>query len=248
MYLDDPFRTRFVYSDYLQLGLAYAPGTTRVLVIGLGGGAVQKRIWRDFGDVEVTSVELDPDVVDAAYRWFALPRDPRLPVEVGDGRRFLRDAGERWDVIMVDAFFADGVPFHLTTLEFVELLRARLRPGGVVATNVIGALSGDESRLTRALVKTYAGVFPTVELHPVYEGAFDRRPEDARNIVLVATERASPPTRQLLDTWSAERAARAPRAPRLVGAIRDRWTRAVRTEDVPYLTDGYAPTDSLLVG
>ncbi|MGL6279159.1 MAG: spermidine synthase, partial [Gaiella sp.] len=121
MYLDDPYRTRFVYSDYLHLGLAYAPGATRVLVIGLGGAAAPKRIWRDFPDVELTAVELDPEVVDAAYRWFALPRDPRLRVEVGDGRRFLREtADERWDVIMVDAFFADGVPFHLTTLEFVE--------------------------------------------------------------------------------------------------------------------------------
>jgi spermidine synthase len=85
---------------------------------GLGGGAAPKRIWRDFGDVEVTTVELDPDVVDAAYRWFALPRDERLPVVVGDGRRYLRETDGRWDVIVVDAFYADGVPFHLTTLEF----------------------------------------------------------------------------------------------------------------------------------
>ena len=47
MYLDDPFRTRFSYSDYLHLGLAYNPSAKKVLVVGLGGGSVQKRMWRD---------------------------------------------------------------------------------------------------------------------------------------------------------------------------------------------------------
>jgi len=170
-------------------------------------------------------------------------------VEVDDGRRFLqRHAGERYDVIMVDAFYSDGVPFHLTTLEFVELLRDRLTPGGVIATNVIGAITGGSSQITRALWRTYGVVFPTVELHPVYEGPGDRRPDDIRNIILVATERAAPTPQRLVESWNETRAARAPTAPDLAKAIRDRWQRDVPTGDVPLLTDGYAPTDALLLG
>ena len=248
MYLGNPFRTRFLYTDYMQLGLAYNPRAKRILVIGLGGGSTQKRVWKAFRDVEVTTVELDPDVVETAYRWFALPRDSRLPVEVDDGRRFLQRHDDRYDVIMVDAFYSDGVPFHLTTLEFVELLRERLTPGGVVATNVIGAITGGSSQITRALWKTYAAVFPTVRLHPIYEGRGDRRPDDIRNIILVATERAAPPRSRLIESWNETRSARAPTAPDLAAAVRDRWERDVRTGDVPLLTDGYAPTDALLLG
>jgi spermidine synthase len=248
MYLDDPFRTRFAYSDYMHLGLAYNPRATKVLVVGLGGGSTQKRIWRDFRDVEVTTVELDPEVAETAYEWFELPRDPRLVVEVDDGRRFLQRTDERYDVIMIDAFYADGVPFHLTTLEFVELMRDRLTPGGVIATNVIGALAGGSSQITRALWKTYSAVFPTVKLHPVFEGAFDRQPADIRNIILVATERAAPPKPRLQEIWDEVRDTRAERAPDLSAAIRNRWERDIPTGDVPLLTDGYAPTDALLLG
>jgi spermidine synthase len=248
MYLDDPFRTRFVYSDYLHLGLAYNPRATKVLVVGLGGGSTQKRIWRDFRDVEVTTVELDPEVVETAYEWFELPRDPRLDVAVDDGRRFLQRTDERYDVIMVDAFYADGVPFHLTTLEFVELMRDRLTPGGVIATNVIGAITGSSSQITRALWKTYGAVFPTVKLHPVFEGPFDRQPSDIRNIILVATERAAPSKPRLREIWNEVRDTRAARAPDLTSAIRNRWERDIPTSDVPLLTDGYAPTDALLLG
>ena len=106
---------------------------------------------------------------------------------------------------MVDAFYSDGVPFHMTTLEFVRLVRDRLTPGGVVATNVIGALTGGSSQITRALWKTYATVFPTVELHPVYEGPGDRYPGDIRNIILIGTERAAPSPARLAESWDETR-------------------------------------------
>ncbi len=247
MYIAAPFRTRFAYTDYLELGLAYNPEARRILVIGLGGASAPKRIWRDFGDVRLTVVELDPAVVETAYTWFALPRDPRIDVQVDDGRRYLQRHDQRYDVILLDAFYADGVPFHLTTLEFVELLRDRLAPGGVVAANVIGALTGSSSRITRAFWKTYAAVFPTVVMHPVYEGPLDRIPGEIRNIILVATERAAPSPAQLADTWAEVRQRRAPAAPALAAAIRDRWKRPVPSRDVPLLTDGYAPTDALLL-
>ncbi len=248
MYLDDPFRTRFIYSDYLHLGLAYRPNAKKILIVGLGGASTQKRLWRDFRDVEITTVELDSEVVETAYTWFELPRDPRLPIEVDDGRRFLQKTDERYDVIMIDAFYADGVPFHMTTLEFMQLVRERLTPGGVVATNVIGAITGGSSQITRALWKTYSAVFPTVRLHPVYEGPADRRGDDIRNIIVIATERGAPPRDRLLASWNEERERRAANAPNLAAAVRDRWERPIPTADVPLLTDGYAPTDALLLG
>jgi spermidine synthase len=245
MYLGQPFRTRFEYTDYLDLGLAYNPDARRVLFIGLGGGSAPKRFWRDFPNLQLQVVELDPDVVDVAYRWFALPRNARLRVDTEDGRRWLARHDARWDMIVVDAFYADSIPFHLATVEFLELARSRLAPGGVIVTNIIGALQGDVSRLLRSMTRTYRTVFSTVELHPVFlEG--DRDPGSLRNVILVATDAASPSTAFLAERWEQVRT-RFPRAPELAGPIRDRWQREVRLADVPLLTDDYAPTDALLL-
>ena len=245
MYLGQPFRTRFEYTDYLDLGLAYNPDARRVLFIGLGGGSAPKRFWRDFPRLQLQVVELDPDVVDVAYRWFALPRNQRLKVDTEDGRRWLARHDARWDVIVLDAFYADSIPFHLATVEFLELARSRLAPGGVIVTNMIGALQGDISRLLRSMTRTYRSVFSTVELHPVFlEG--DRDPGSLRNVILVATDSASPSTAFLAERWEQIRA-RWPRAPELADPIRDRWQREVRLADVPLLTDDYAPTDALLL-
>ena len=243
MYLANPFRTRYEYTDYLQLPLAYNPGARKILFIGLGGGSLQKRMWRDFPNVDQQVVELDPVVRDVAYRYFRLPRSPRVRVTVEDGRRYLQRNDERWDAIVIDAYFSDSLPFHMTTLEFLELARSRLAPGGVIASNLIGALAGDGSKLFRAMYKTYRGVFPTVAVHPVREEGDDDR--SLRNLIVIAENGASPRQDVLLQRWRAIRS-QSPRAADLTEAIRGRYERRVPTRDVPVLTDDYAPTDSLL--
>jgi spermidine synthase len=243
MVLGRPFETPFEYVDYLSLALAYRPTARNVLFVGLGGGSAPKRVWRDFPDLELQVVELDPEVIDVAYDWFALPRDPRLAVEAEDGRRYLQRNERRWDVIVLDAYYADSLPFHLSTQEFLALVRERLAPGGVVVANIIGSLEGPESKLFRAFYRTYRTVFPSLMVHPV---DFQRDASSIRNIILVAADHALPDRSFLLRRWNELRAEHA-RAPDLTLAINRRYELFVPTRDVPVLTDDYAPTDALIL-
>jgi spermidine synthase len=188
-------------------------------------------------------VELDPVVVDVARRFFRLPQDKRLRVEVEDGRRYLVKNDRRYDVIVLDTFFEDGIPFHLTTREFLELVRSRLNPGGVVMTNTIGSLRGNGSKLFRAIYRTYRSVFPTVAVHPVDAGETS---DEQQNLIIVAGEAAEPSEAMLQERWRAIRR-RVPTAPDLAGAIRNRVDGSIVVADVPLLTDDYAPTDALLL-
>ena len=241
MNLKDPFLTEYEYTDYFQLGLAYNPRAKNVLFIGLGGGSAPKRFWRDFPNLQLQVVEIDPVVVDVAHRYFAVPRN-RLPVAVRDGRRYLAENTKRWDVIAIDTFYGDGVPFHMTTHEFVELARDRLAPGGVIVTNLIGAVQGTGSKLFRAIYRTYRSVFPTTLVHAVTAASYG----DTGNLMLVATDRPAPQESFLIERWKRIRAA-APTAPDLSVPIWNRFDGTVRIDDVPTLTDDYAPTDALLL-
>jgi spermidine synthase len=245
MPLARPFGTSFQYADYFHLALAYKPDARDILVIGLGGGSSPKRLWRDFPDLRIQAVELDQVVVDVAYRFFELPRDPRLEVAVDDGRRYLDDDDRTWDAIMIDAFFADAIPFHLFTSEFMELVRSKLNPGGVVITNTIGSITGDSSRLFRSVYRTYRTAFPTVLVHPVVLPG-DGGEDTIRNLMLVATEQAAPEKAFLAERWRGIRE-RSRGAPDLGKAIRDRRDAPVSVVGVPTLTDDYAPTDALLL-
>jgi spermidine synthase len=237
-----PFSTVYSYTDLFSLATLYRPSTDSMLFLGLGGGSAPKRMWRDFPELQIDVVELDPVVVDVARRYFAVPDDPRLSIENEDGRLFLAKTDRRWDAIAIDVFYEDGIPFHMSTFEFLELVRERLEPGGVVLMNVIGSISDSGSELFRALYRTYRAVFPTVAVHP------DLGPDGGiQNLIVVATEQPLVAKSVLLERWRETRQ-QTKTYPDVRERISDRVDSGIVIGDVPTLTDDYAPTDSLLVG
>lgn len=239
----DHFESPFLYAAYAHLGLIFSQAPKRVLVIGLGGGSIPKRFWRDYPEVAVEVAELDPMVVDVAKRFFEVREDPRLRIFAQDGRLFLRRTTRTYDLIILDAYFAESLPFHLTTVEFYQLVKARLSPGGAVVSNVIGALEGSRSTLYRAMYRTQAQVFPGLYPFPV---AF--RPyldvEAIRNIMLVATETKGLTRADILAR--ARQVAQRTTFDRYLQYASDFYASTVPTGDVPILSDDYAPVDTLL--
>jgi len=236
-----PLRTVFSYTDYLHLPLALIPRPKHVLFVGMGGGTAPSRFFHDYPDLAIDVVEIDPAVADTAIRFFDLPRGPRLTVHVQDGRLWLRRTADRYDLIVLDAYLIDTIPFHLATREFYTEAAARLAPGGAVAANVIGALRGPESRLFRAIDKTFASVFPAVYVFPVDGDAG----ESLQNLIIVGT---SGPRLDAGAVRARAEAAAASGRVTIAGFVRDAATlvaRPVETADVPLLTDDFAPTDVL---
>lgn len=240
--LEEPRRTVFRYADYMHVGMLFQPHPRRVLVIGMGGGTVPKRYLEDYPEVQVDVVDIDPEVVEVAHRFFGVPRGGRLRAFAQDGRQFVRRAREHYDHVLMDAYLRDTLPFHLATREFFQEVRAGLRPGGVFVVNVIGALEGPHSRLFRAVYRTLREVYPAVYVFPVDFGPAGW-PEALRNIIVVGAQtRWSPGEVQARARGLRGRV----KVPGFDAAVADLYLRPIRTEDVPTLTDDFAPTDALL--
>ncbi|MDO9557858.1 MAG: fused MFS/spermidine synthase [Coriobacteriia bacterium] len=186
MHLDDPFETDIEYVGYLHLTLAVKPDAASALVIGLGGGSVVKRMWRDYPAMHLDVAELNPEVVEIAYAFFELPEDDRLCVAAADGRDFLMMTSAIYDIIIVDAFDDDRVPRPLMTEEFLCECRDHMSPDGVIAYNIIGSVYGDHSKPFRSLHRTIANVWRNVWIFPTSRDEDTR--DNTRNIVLLASE------------------------------------------------------------
>jgi hypothetical protein len=65
-------------------------------------------------------------------------------------------------------------------------------------------------------------------------------------VIFVSAERSAPTKDFLVHRWTQMRTV-AKTAPDLTEPIRLRWDREIPTDDVPTLTDDYAPTDALLL-
>ncbi len=107
-----------------------------VLVVGLGGASLSNALAHYYPTAKVTSIELEPAVVEAARRYFFYRESDRVVTVVDDARHFLETSSERYDLIYLDAFAGLEVPAPLRTVEFARLLEGHLRPGGAVIANI----------------------------------------------------------------------------------------------------------------
>lgn len=239
----DGLTSRIRYPDYMQLPMALKPDAKRVLVIGLGGGAVTKRYWHDYPGMRVDSVEIDPVVIDVSRKYFGLPDDPRLRVFAQDGRRFVQTAKDTYDIVVVDAYYSDSLPFHLTTQEFFREIKAVMAPDGVVVYNVISALEGDDSKLFRSMYRTAGTVWDDLQVFSVEVGQ-GHTPDIRQNLAMLATDQRV--SRDDLLAAVRSRAGGAVKVEGFAGMADDLYTGTVLLADVPVMTDAYAPTDSLI--
>lgn len=157
----DPDYIDLPYVRALLVSLAIVEAPRRVLVVGLGGGTFPSFLHRHYPNATVDTVEIDPEVVEVAKTFFGLSEDGLLRVHVNDGRRFIEACDEPYDLIVLDAYGSESIPYHLATREFLESVRQALTPRGLVAGNVWGRGSNP---LYDSMVHTYREVFERLNI------------------------------------------------------------------------------------
>lgn len=243
MNLKDPTALRLIYSRYTSLGLVFRPDAKKMLIIGVGGGSIPKKIQKEFPHMEIDAVEIDPEVIRLAKEYFHVKENKLLRLHAQDGRLFLTRTKEQYDIILLDAYFTDAMPFHLTTREFFQLAQKKLTPNGIVVANLISAVTGPAGRIARAFVRTQRQVFPQSYVFAA------RRPDNVsldtiQNVIVIATR-----DKQRLDIKEIVKRAEAMNRglfPEPVKDVAAAYFDKPLPEDVPILTDDYAPTDNLL--
>jgi SAM-dependent methyltransferase len=136
------------------------PAPADVLVIGLGSGdtafaAAGRQEIQRLLCVEIIGAQLDTLKRLVRIRAYpglvALLSDQRIEHRVGDGRAFLLHAGRAFDIIEADALRpTSAFAGNLYSREYFELVKRRLKPGGLAVTWVP----------TERVRHTFVSVFP----------------------------------------------------------------------------------------
>jgi spermidine synthase len=244
MNLKDPSALRLIYSRYTSLGFAFRPDAKKMLIVGLGGGSIPKKVQKEFPAMEIDAVEIDPEVVQIAKNHFNVRENKNLKIHAQDGRLFLSRTTQQYDIIMLDAYYTDAMPFHLATREFFELAQRRLTANGIIVANLISAVTGPSGKIARAFVKTQRQIFPQTYVFAA------RRPDNVsldtiQNVIIIATR-----NKQRMDIKEIVKRASALDKSLFPDPLKDiavaYYDTPLSDADVPVLTDDYAPTDNLL--
>jgi spermidine synthase len=159
---DDPDLLFDYNQRLLELCLGVRP--QRVLLIGGAVGTFPKALLSALPDVQVDMVEPDAQLTRLGYEFFGVPVDERLGVFHTDGRSFLRSTDRHYDMVIVDAFVNTTIPPDLRTVEAFAAIADHLKPGGMVAMNVIAVYNGANGRPLRSLCASTEQSFSTLRL------------------------------------------------------------------------------------
>ncbi len=142
------------------------------LVIGLGSGVTASAALTH-NPLSVTAVEISPEVVEAARRFFAgannhVLESPRLRLITGDARQHVLSTKDRYDVIISEPSnpWMAGVS-ALFTREFFASLKSRLAEGGVFCQ--WGHLYNMSDADLATLLATFSDVFPGASVFVISE-------------------------------------------------------------------------------
>jgi len=156
--------------EAVHFPMAQRPDARRVLLVSGGVSGTTREILK-WGVEAVDYVELDPRILEVGRRF--LPEnfeDARIHVFNTDARLFVRCTERRYDVVILDVPDPSTSQINrFYTREFLQEVRSRLRPGGVVSFGLgryKNFLSDELADLIATAHRTLKGTFKNVLLLP----------------------------------------------------------------------------------
>lgn len=133
-------KDEFIYHEMMSHVPILAHGNVKnVLVVGGGDCGTAEEVLKHSTIANVTLVEIDLAVVEAARSHFAemnaaVFSDPRFELVARDASEYVVSTDKRFDVIIVDSTDPQGPARPLFTSEFYSACKSCLTKGGVIVT------------------------------------------------------------------------------------------------------------------
>lgn len=169
------------YTRYMLLGLLITPNPRNILMIGLGSGSFVRFFNHYYPDSRIDGVECSQHVIDIAKGYFHLPEEENIHITCADGNEFISHSltDKKYDLILVDAFDAQGMAPTIYTESFFDSAGKLLTEEGSISFN----LWSSDKKLFAGIKKSLAATFHSCLLLPV---------PDRGNVIAVAMNQEVP--------------------------------------------------------
>lgn len=170
----------YIYHECLvHPAMASHVNPKNVLIIGGGEGATLREVLKYKNLKQVVMIDIDGEVVSLCKKY--LPewhrgafKNKKAKVIIGDGRKFIYETKEKFDVIIIDISepVDAGPAYMLFTIEFYEKVKKKLNPNGIISLQA-GSTSCREWECLASVYKTLQKVFPIVRPIHAFIPSFD---------------------------------------------------------------------------
>lgn len=170
------------YLQYFDLFDTFDYEANSIMMIGGAAYTYPIHFMKKFPEKDMTVVEIDKIMPQLAQEEFGLDVDnENLHLVCADGRSYLNQTEEKFDCVLIDAFKGYNAPFELTTYEAMQSAYNALNDKGIVITNILSSLTGENNKFVQYEYATYKKVFDEVLLFKVNP----TKESQTQNLILV---------------------------------------------------------------
>lgn len=161
VYQDGAYSTQYInfISALPRIHKCHQHKKPRALVIGLGAGQIPMQYVKAGIDTDV--VEIDEAVIHIARKYFGFDI-PANHIHAVDGRVYLTHNTTKYDYLILDAFLADQIAWHLLSIEALSQTKNRLSDNGMLVINITSSMGGDD---IASVVNTLRQIFPNIHTY-----------------------------------------------------------------------------------
>ncbi len=167
----------FIYHEMIvHPAMTAHPSPEKVLILGGGDGCIAREVLKYSGVKKVVMVDLDGELVELFKNEFTRVNggslsDGRIELIYGDGRAYLEESAEKWDVIIADLTdpcdyanntWDERISALLYTEDFYQMISERLDDSGIFVTQSMSLMLQPSDRFHFRVVESMEKVFPHV--------------------------------------------------------------------------------------
>ncbi len=159
---------RILRKGLQSIGFEVIKTMDSILILGVAGGSVIKTLVKEIGfKGEITGVEIDPEIISIANKYFKLNEIPNLTILIEDAHKHVQKSIKTHDLIIIDIFQDNSMPEFLYETVFIENLSSLLKPGGYLLFNTMINFKADQERNKQYLTHFNTAEFTTYSLPKV---------------------------------------------------------------------------------
>ena len=171
------------YLYYYDLFEYYNKEANDALMIGGAAYTYPMHYLEKYQNKTIDVVEIDEKMTQIAEEEFGLDKNnPKLGLITQDGRSYLNYNEKKYDTVFIDAFKGLNAPFELTTYEAMQKVYNSLNDNGIVITNIISGIEGENADFIKYEYSTYKAVFDDVKVFQVNP---NHNKEEEQNLILI---------------------------------------------------------------
>jgi spermidine synthase len=154
MVVAEPDSLALAYTRAMMAFEFFLPKPRKIALLGLGGGSIAKWCYRHHPRARITVVEINPHVI-AVGKTFGIPKaSQRFRILCEDGAKFVANAPDRFDVLLIDCCTSDYLPPELCSQEFFDHCKEALTDSSLMVVNLC---SRSQIRIISRIRKAFDG-------------------------------------------------------------------------------------------